>query len=290
MRKVAVITDSTACLPKELTEQYRIHIAPTEIIFNGRSYWDEVDITAAEVYTALPKLERLPTTAPPSPGYYVEMFKKMSREADDILCITLSKKFSTLYNTAQTAAGMAKDIIPNVTIEVLDSLTAAGAEGLVALAAAKAADSGKELSQVIQTAKSIMPRVHMIALIDTLHYLVKSGRVPQAAAWAASLFSIKPIIQILPLSGEASLVERVRTKQKAVDHLLAIVRERVNNNEIHAIIMHTNVLEEAQSLKERVCSEFSCVECYIKDFTPVMGIQTGPGVLGIAFYADNELK
>jgi DegV family protein with EDD domain len=290
MRKVAVITDSTACLPKELTEQYKIHIAPTEIIFNGRSYWDEIDITAAEVYTALPKLERLPTTAPPSPGYYVEMFKRMSEEAQDILCITLSKKFSTLYNTAQTAAGMAKEVLPNVSIEVLDSQTAAGAEGLVAVAAAKAANSGKELAQVVQVAKSMMPRVHMIALIDTLHYLVKSGRVPQAAAWAASLFSIKPIIQILPLSGEASLVERVRTKQKAVDHLFEIVRERVNNNPLHAIIMHTNVLEEAYNLRERICSEFNCVESYIKDFTPVMGIQTGPGVLGIAFYADSEIS
>ena len=290
MRKVAVITDSTACLPRDLTEQYKIYIAPTEIIFNGRSYWDEVDITAAEIYTALPKLERLPTTAPPSPGYYVEMFKKMSEEAEDILCITLSKKFSTLYNTAQTASRMAKEVLPNVSIEVLDSKTAAGAEGLVALEAAKAADSGKELSQVVQVAKSMMPRVHMIALIDTLHYLVKSGRVPQAAAWAASLFSIKPIIQILPLSGEASLVERVRTKQKALDHLFEIVRERVSNNPLHAIIMHTNVLEEANSFRERIHSEFNCVESYIKDFTPVMGIQTGPGVLGIAFYADSGIN
>jgi DegV family protein with EDD domain len=185
---------------------------------------------------------------------------------------------------------MAMEALPQVAIEVLDSRTAAGAEGLVALAAARAAASGKDLAQVIETAQAIMPKVHMIALIDTLRYLVKSGHIPQAAAWVAALFSIKPIIQILPLSGDASLAERVRTKSKAIDHLLVIVRERAGTNPLHVIIMHADALEEAKNLRERVTSEFDCVESYIKDFTPVMGIQTGPGVLGIAFYADNEIK
>ena len=179
--------------------------------------------------------------------------------------------------------------IPQLTIEVLDSRTAAGAEGLVALEAARAAASGKDLTGVMEEARAIMAKVHMIALIDSLHYLVKSGRIPQAAAWAASLFNIKPIMQVLPLSGEASLVARIRTKPKAIDHLLAIVRERAGANPVHAIVMHANALEEAENLRERISSEFVCVESYIKDFTPVMGIQTGPGVLGIAFYADSKI-
>jgi DegV family protein with EDD domain len=290
MSKVAVVTDSTACLPKELADQYDIHIAPIEIIFDGKSYWDEVDITPAEVYAALPQLKKLPTTSPPTPGAYLELFEKLAEKSRSILCITVSSKFSNLFDTARTAAGMAMEALPQVAIEVLDSRTAAGAEGLVALAAARAAASGKDLAQVIETAQAVMPKVHMIALIDTLRYLVKSGHIPQAAAWVASLFSIKPIIQILPLSGDASLAERIRTKSKAIDHLLAIVRERAGTNPLHVIIMHADTLEEAKNLRERVTSEFDCIESYIKDFTPVMGIQTGPGVLGIAFYADNEIK
>ena len=185
---------------------------------------------------------------------------------------------------------MVREAIPQVAIEVLDSRTAGGAEGLVALAAARAAASGKDLTQVMEAAQAIMSKVHMIALIDTLRYLVKSGHVPQAAAWAASLFNIKPVIQVLPLSGEASLAARIRTKPKAIGHLLTIVRERAGTNPLHAIVMHADALEEAKNLRERLSSEFDCVESYIKDFTPVMGIQTGPGVLGIAFYADSKIE
>ncbi len=204
MGKVVIITDSTSCLPKELAEEYGIHVAPIEIIFEGRIYRDEVDITPAEVYAILPQLKRLPITSPPTPGAYLKIFEKVA--------------------------------------------------------------------------------------IDTLRYLVKSRRVPQAAAWAASLFNIKPIVQVLPLSGEASLAARIRTRPKAIDHLLTIVRERAGTNPLHTIVMHANALEEAENLRERISSEFDCVESYIKDFTPVMGIQTGPGVLGIAFYADSKIQ
>jgi DegV family protein with EDD domain len=134
-----------------------------------------------------------------------------------------------------------------------------------------------------------MSRVHLLAFLDTLHYLMKGGRVPKAAAWASSLLQIKPLLQILPLSGEASPVGRVRTKPRAVQRLLDIMQRRVPESAaVHAIVMHANVLQDAERLKQALCSRFRCVEVYIKDFTPVMGVHTGPGVLGVAFYAEES--
>ena len=133
-----------------------------------------------------------------------------------------------------------------------------------------------------------MPRVRLIAFIDTLHYLAKGGRVPQVAAWASSLLSIKPIFELLALSKGVSSLERVRTRPKAIERLLELLKERTDRKPVHCIVMHTNVLDEAEKLKERMIAESNCLEIYVEDFTPVMGVHTGPGLLGVAFYAEEE--
>ena len=288
MANTAIVTDSTACLPKELVEQYGIEVVPIEFVSEGRIYHDEVNITPTEFYQLLTRVKKLPTTSPTSPGTYLEVFDKLVKKTSDILVITVSAKFSTMFGTARIAAEAAREKLRNVTIEVLDCCTAAGAQGFVVLTAARAAALGKSLSQVIEAAKSTMSRVYLVAFIDTLYYLVKSGRVPLVAAWATSLLNIKPVFQILPLSGEASLLQRVRTKPRAIDCLLQGVKEKTNGNPVHAIIMHSNVLDEAEELKSRVKSEFDCVEIHIKDFTPAMGVHIGPGMLGIAFYVEDS--
>ena len=290
MPRVAVVTDSVACLPRELVEQYSLRIVPIELTINGSVYRDEVDITPAELYSQLPELKSLPTTSAPSPGAYLETFEALAEETNTILCITISAKLTTVINSARLAIEQAKEVYPQLTIDLLDSRTAAGAQGFVALAAARAAKEGKDLPQVTEAARNVMPRVHVLGILDTLYYLAKGGRIPKAAFWAASFFNIKPVFQVLPLSGEASLATRARSKPKAIECLLKIMRQRSGTDRLHVIVMHTNALEEAEGLKERISSEFNCVEIYIKDYTPVMGIHTGPGLLGTAFYAEEAFQ
>lgn len=269
-------------------EQYNLRIVPIAITLENKLYRDGIDITPAELYARLPKVKRLPTTSAPSPGDYLEVFEEIAEKVDNVLCITVSAKMTTVINSAQLAIESVKEAHPQVTIELLDSCTAGGAQGLIALAAARAAREGKDLPEVTEAAQEVMSRVHIVAIMDTLYYLAKGGRIPKAASWAASFFNIKPILQILPLSGEASLATRARTKPKAIDCLLRIMRQRSGTGPLHAIVQHTNALEEAERLKERIISEFDCAEIFIQDFTPVMGIHTGPGLLGVSFYADVE--
>jgi DegV family protein with EDD domain len=191
-----------------------------------------------------------------------------------------------MFDSARAAAELAREVLPRTAIQVLDSGTAAMAQGFVVLGAARAARAGKELQEVMEAATRIMPRVELVAVLDTLHYLARGGRVPKVVAWATSLLQIKPI---LTLSGEeVGFLERVRTRKKALSRLVEIMRERVGGKRpLHASVFHAAALGEALALREEIVREFQPQELYLTQFTSVMGVHTGPGVVGLAYYAED---
>jgi DegV family protein with EDD domain len=167
----------------------------------------------------------------------------------------------------------------------MECTTAAAGQGLVALAAARAAALDKPLAEVKKTAGEIMSRVKLFAALDTLQYLARSGRVPQAAALVNSILSIKPVFT-LNHSG-AHTVALPRTMQSATDRMLKLMDGAVaGGQKLHVAVMHADVLEQAQILTDRITSRFACQEVFITEFTPVMGAHTGPGLIGVAFYGD----
>ena len=282
--KVAIVTDTLACIPREQVEKYGIEAVPVELIFGDKVYRDGIDMSPSEFYTRLRQAKKLPTTSGSLPGPFLEAYRKAGRRASSILCITISAKLSGMFNSAQLAMEMAKEALPNVVIEVLDCGTAAAAQGLVVLAAARAAALGKSLTEVIETAKSVMQRVNLFAALDTLHYLVKGGRVPKAAALVGSLLQIKPIFTIT--DGEAHPVVNARTNPGAMKRLLKLMGQKiVKGQPLHVAVMHADALDRAIGLKNQISSQFDCAELFITEFTPVMGVHTGPGVIGVAFYS-----
>jgi len=284
VKKVAIVTDTTACIPQEQVAKYGIEVVPVELIFEDKAYRDGIDITPAEFYTLLRQAEKLPTTSGSLPGPYLEAYGKTSQKADFILCITESSKFSGMFNSARVATEMAKTTLPNVVIEVLECTTAAAGMGLVALAAARTAASGGTLDKVAEAAKSTMSRVNLFAALDTLHYLVKGGRVPQAAALVNSLLQIKPIFTIN--HGEAHTVAIPRTIPSAIKRMLKMMGKKVAKEQpLHVAVMHADALDKAVALRNQISSQYDCAELYITEFTPVMGAHTGPGLIGIAFYS-----
>jgi DegV family protein with EDD domain len=280
--RVGIVTDSTVCLPEALVERYAIRVVPLDLVFDGKVYRDGVDISPEVFYQLLQRARKLPTTSPASPGDYLKVYQELSRGVDSILCITVSSKVSAMFDAAQAAKEAAAAMMPQTTIQVLDSSTAAMAQGFVVLRAAEAAAQGQDLDQVAQVAQGIMSRVHLIASVDTLCYLAKGGRVPKLAAWASSLLRIKPIAYLF--QGEVSLVATVRTSSRSRERLVEIVRQRVAGAPVHVAIFHAHAGEEAEELKRQISSRLQCAELYVTQFTPVMGAHTGPGVLGLAFY------
>jgi len=284
--KVAIVTDTTACIPREQVEKYGIELVPVDIIFGDKVYRDGIDITPDQFYALLRQAEKLPTTSGSLPDPFLEAYREASKRAASILCITLPAKLSGMCNSAQLAKQMAKEALPNVVIEVLDCGTAAAAQGLVVLAAARAAASGGSLTKVIETARNVMQRVNLFATLDTLYYLVKGGRVPKAAALVGSLLKIKPIFTVT--DGEAHPVTNPRTTAGAMKRILKIMEQKVAKGQpLHVAVMHADALDRAKELMGEISSQFDCAELFITEFTPVMGAHTGPGVIGIAFYTED---
>ena len=283
MNKVSVVTDTTACIPQEKVAQYDIEIVPVQLIFEDKTYRDGIDINAAEFYARLRESSRPPTTSSSSPELYFEAFQKAARKAKNVLCITEPSKFSAMYNSATVAKEKMSKTSPDVNIEVLDCTTVAAGQGLVALATAEAATTGRSLIEVKETAEQVMERVNLFATLDTLHYLARSGRVPQAAAMVNSILKIKPIFTLN--HANAHTVALPRTIKSAMNRILKLMEQNVvSGKALHATVMHADAIDNAIVLRNRIASQFNCTELFITEFTPVMGVHTGPGLLGVAFY------
>jgi len=284
MPKVAIVTDSLACLTKELVEQYGIRIVPLSFYVGDKIYKDWVDVTPSQAYELFLKDPESWRSSAPSPVEFLKAYREVSNRTKNILCVTISSKLSTTYNVAHVAKGQVEAELPGISVEVVDSLTTTAAEGFVALAAARAAAEGKNLAEVTKTAEEMREKVTFVAVLDTVRYVYRSGRMPKVAAQAGSILNIRPIFTIS--SGVVRTVGIVRSKEHGVNHMLKIMRDKVGQNPVHVAVMHAYAPDEAKRLKERVSSEFNCAELWLTEFSPLMGYTTGTGTLGLAFYKE----
>ena len=283
----AIIADSIACITKKQVEDYGIRIIPVNILFNGRVYRDFIDLSSAKAYELLEKAPEFWKSSAASPEDYLDVYQEVSEHAQSILVVTISSKLSMFYTSAQNAKEIFKEKSPQTVIEVLDSETVAAAEGLIALAAARAAAEGKPFDEVVAIAKKVKERVKFVGLLETIRHVYRTGRMPKLASDIGSMLFIKPILT--GSNGRINFAAAARTKQSGVEKMLQIMRKHVADSEpVHVAVMHADALEEAQELRERVAAEFNCVEIFITDFSPVMGYATGPGTLALAYYKEDR--
>jgi len=285
LQKVAIVTDSVACLPRELVEQYGIKIIPVNLYFGDKVYRDWVDITPSQAYELFLKDPTAFKTSGINPVDCLEAYRQVSNDSNGVLCVTISSKLSMVYNSALKAKERAGDELPKNSIGVVDSQTATAAEGFVALAAARVAAGGKSLAEVVKAAEEVRDKVCVVALMDTIRYVYRSGRIPKIASVAGSMLSIKPVLTIS--SGAVRFKGAVRSREHGIERVLKITRDRVGQSPVHVAVMHAYAPDDAEKLKERVSSEFNCVELWITEFSPVMGYACGTGTLGLAFYPED---
>jgi DegV family protein with EDD domain len=283
MSRVGVVTDSTCCLPEELVKEYDIRIAPLILNIKNRQYRDGADITPAEFWKLFKGLDTLPTTSTISPGDFSFILKDLAQSTDAIICIMLSQALSATCNTAVKASDMLRAENPNLKIEVIDSRTAAGALGFLALEAARAARDGKKLPEIIELVRGMLKRVRYLAAFETLKYLVKGGRAPKAAL-IGELLQVKQIITGNNETGQIVPAARSRGKRKSLEKMLDMVSDYADLSQpLHMMVHYTDNIEDGYELERMVTSRYSCTELYMTPFTPVMACHTGP-VLSLSFY------
>lgn len=279
--KVAIVTDSTANLPPVIIKQYGITVVPINLHWGNETYKDGVDITVEEVYRRLRETKQIPKTAAPSVGDFLQTYLRLSQEVDGILSIHMPENMSQTVKSARIAADLASE---HVDVQVVDTGTATMGAGFVVLAAARAAVRGEDLSEVKRIAEEMSPRTTVLAMIDTLEYLYRSGRISKAQGLLGVALRIKPILTIH--NREVDVLAKTRTTSRGISIMLNKMEEQVKGRPVHVAVLHADALEEARDLKELVKERFDCIEIFTCTMTPVMGVHTGPGLIGIAFYAE----
>jgi DegV family protein with EDD domain len=288
MSKVAIVTDTSAHIPKQLVRECDIRLVPTLINLDNKSYRDTIDIrNPAELFELVKKSRRSPTTSVPPPAEYVEVYRQLSQKTDNIFSVSVTSKLSGCFNSALQAKEIIKSELPDINIEVFDSRTTIGAMGFIVLAAARAAASGQDMAAVIRAAEDMRSKVNMLGIFDTLSYLARSGRISKAAAMAGNMLSMKPISGISTSLGVATVLAKPRTRQKAVRVLLEIVKQRVKTaGPVHFMVEHICAPEAAEGLKQIVQEQFNCAEVFTYEYHPVGSLITGPGYVGLSFYQE----
>jgi DegV family protein with EDD domain len=278
MSAIAVVTDSTATIPIELARQHNIYVVPLQIIWDKVRYRDGIDIQPEEFYQRLRTSATLPTTSGAIQGEFLQLFEGLRGKVDGIVVILISTEFSAAYGSAIAA----KEMVPEIPIEVIDSRLSTTALGFGVIAAAKVASKGGSMEQIIKAAWDVLKKAYIYFALDTLDYLRRGGRVNFPSAVLANLLKVKPILTIK--DGKAAPVARPRTKPKAIEYLLRLMQENVTNTPLHVAVMHAGDIHEAENLKREIASRFQCAELFITAFSPVMGAHTGPNSIGFAFY------
>jgi len=280
MNRVVVVTDSSVTIPKNLVKELDIRIVPLLLTFRGQTFRDGVDITPGELYRWLRANKHIPTTSAPSVGDFVRVYATAGREASGIVSIHLPLCLSATYETAR----MASQLVDGPQIRIVDSQSVSMAQGFVVVEAARAAAAGADLDAVVARAKEVDAKVRFFAVLETLEYLHRGGRIGGAAALLGSVLQIKPILHLV--DGQVEPLAKPRTRRKAIRYMLQAMAEQVGSRPVHAAILQADAAQEAEALKQRVAEQFDCLELYVTEFTPVMGAHAGPGVLGLAFYVD----
>ncbi len=278
MRKVAVVTDSAANLPTELVDQYHICVVPLWLHLGEQLYRDEVDITAEEFYRRLRGGKGPFSTSQPPVGEFVEVYRRLAEQAQAIVSIHLPKRLSGTLSSALAAARQ----VSSLPIQVVDSGSAGMGQGFVVLAAARLAAAGASLAEVMEKVHGTIPKVQLLAILDTLEYVVRGGRLSVAADLLRPALRVKPMLSLQ--AGRLRMLGLARGRAGAVHRLLEVMAERTHGDSLHAAVLHADALEEAERLRQAVAERFHCLELYLTTLTPVMGAHSGPGTLGVTFY------
>lgn len=289
MSKVVVMTDSVACIPKELAEKHQIEVVPAaNIMFDGQTYIDGVTISAAEAYQLLRKDPDRFVTSAITPGQLMEVYRQLSARSQEILFITLASVLSAVFKTATLAADIFKSESSQTTIRVSDSRAVAGTQGLVVLAVAKAVAQGFGLDRVASLVQQVRQKTGGVMMLDTLRYVYRTGRMSKLGARLVSLLNIKPINR-LSEEGKIVFVDRVRKREDGYKRLLVLIRNEAGTDALHFMITHADAPEMAERFSELLKQNFNCLSMSISDFSPVMGYGSGPGTLFIGFHPELDL-
>jgi DegV family protein with EDD domain len=283
MDMIKIVTDSASDIPQDLIREYGIIVVPTHIIWGDQQYLDGVTMTAEELYTRLPQDPVVPTSSQPTVSQFQAAFDQAVAEgADQIVSISVGAGFSGTFQAAKLAAENYK-----VPISLVDSRAVSLEEGWQVLAAARSAQAGETLQQILGVIEKVRQRVNLIVGMDSLTYVARSGRLGPAFKWIGNLIPVRPIVSVNAEICKIEPVTVVRTQKVMLEKVYQHFKQRMQGKtKLHVAIIYGGALDAAKKLAERLSEELKPVELLITSTGPVLGIHTGPGTVGISGYSE----
>jgi DegV family protein with EDD domain len=275
MTSVAVVTDSTSYLPRDLAAALDVRVVPLHVLIDGRSGRDVIDIGSAEVTLAL-RDRKVVTTSRPSPAEFGEAYQAaLDGGATNVVSVHMSATLSSTWDSARLAA----EDFGYGTVRVVDSRSAGMGLGFAVLAAARVAASGLPAAAVQDAAVATIDRTRAFFYVDTLEYLRRGGRIGSAAALVGTSLSVKPLLNMS--DGRIVLLERVRTSTKALARLLQLTVETAGSSPVDIAVQHLDAADKAGELAGRLRAMVPGLgELYESEVGAAIGAHLGPGVIG----------
>lgn len=269
---VAVVVDSTADIPHSIRDELGIAVVPLTLMFGNESFRDGIDMTSDQFYQRLVASNVHPTTSQPSPGAFAEVYEKLAQDHDGIISIHLGGKLSGTARSAEQA----KELVPNVPIRVIDSGSVSMGFGFLGIEAAKRAREGQDLDTIAARIESMVPNIRLWAVLDTLKYLERGGRIGRAGAFLGTLLNVKPLIQV---RGEVLPAERVRTHKKAIARMVDLASAEAPYE--YLAVLHSASEPFAQELANQLGGIYPRDQIIVSQLTGVIGVHGGPGIVGV---------
>jgi len=284
-KEVAVLTDSTASIPEPMMEELNIHTVAYYIHRGQEVLRDLVTIQREEFLNWLITARVLPTTASPGPGDYLETYESLAKEGhDEIVSIHMTSRGSGAYQAACVAQSMLQEKDPSVHIEVIDTRNVSLCQGWMAIEAARAAQAGFGLEQVVARVRSMVPVSHMIQTADTLKYLYMGGRIGKATNLLGTLLNIKPLIGME--DGEIVPLGVARGRGHAYQAIADRVEETLGKSKARIAYVHAGAKQEVERLRQIVEDKVEVVESFIAELSPALAVHSGPGTAGLCFVSE----
>jgi len=280
MSKIAIVTDSTAYIPADLVQKHNLTVTPQVLIWGEETFRDGIDIQPDEFYARLKTSKVMPTTSQVTPAAMQNTFQSLLERGFDVLGIFLSSKISGTFQSAVQA----RDLLPNASdrIALVDSLWTTMAMGWPVLTAARAARAGENLAECQKITENACQHSGLLLVMETLEFMRRGGRIGGAQAFLGTALNIKPILEMR--DGRIEAVERVRTKQKAIQRAVEVVAERIKGKTpIRLAATHANSEADASSMLELARTQLDPVETFCCPLSPVIGTHTGPGTIALNY-------
>ncbi|MGI6632220.1 MAG: DegV family protein [Bacillota bacterium] len=275
MPKVKIVTDSAQDFPPELLEKEGISVVPLTVFFGDEAFLDGYEIRGKAFYDKLRTSPHHPHTSQPSPEAFRAKFDELTKDGSPVVAILLSQVLSGTYQSAV----LARDMLPDRNIEIVNSKLASCAYGVLARLAAEMADKGAGPSEIVSKVTEMAERTVTVFSVDTLDYLAKNGRIGKAQHFLGGLLNLKPILS-LDKDGYVTAIERVRGKGKVLSRVMEILAERIPSKRLLAVsISHSDAPEEALKVKEAIQSQYKLGRLYESEIGAIIGTHVGPGTI-----------